>query len=86
VSVTGMADVRHHDAGVASGLMTTAHELGAAIGVAVFAAIGTAGAGIADGYGDGFLVAAGVAGVMAVVTVVALPSVRPAPGMAHAMH
>ena len=58
VSIAAMADVGHHDAGLASGLMTTAHELGAAIGVAVLASVATAGSGIADGFGDGFLVAA----------------------------
>jgi EmrB/QacA subfamily drug resistance transporter len=86
VSVAAMADVGHDDAGLASGLMTTAHELGAAIGVAVLAAIATAGSGIADGYGDAFVVASAVATVMALVTAVALPSVRPAPGMSHSMH
>jgi EmrB/QacA subfamily drug resistance transporter len=92
VSVTAMADVGHHDAGLASGLMTTAHELGAALGVAILAAVATSGgrgatvAGIADGYGDAFLVAAGVAAFVALATSLAMPSVRPAPGAAHAMH
>lgn len=92
VSVAAMADVTHHDAGLASGLMTTAHELGAAIGVAVLAAIATAGAnaastaGIVDGYGNAFLVVAAVAAVMALITALAMPSVRPAPGTAHSMH
>jgi EmrB/QacA subfamily drug resistance transporter len=86
VSVAAMAEVGHHDAGLASGLMTTAHELGAAIGVAVLAAIATAGSGIADGYGDAFLVASAIATVMALVTAIALPSVRPAPGMSQSMH
>ena len=86
VSVAAMADVTHEDAGLASGLMTTAHELGAAIGVAVLAAIAGAGPGIADGYGTAFVVAGSVAAVMALITAVALPSVRPAPGMSASMH
>jgi EmrB/QacA subfamily drug resistance transporter len=86
VSVAAMADIAHDDAGLASGIMTTAHELGAAIGVAIVGAIVAAGSGIADGYGDAFLVAGAVAAVMALVTAVALPSVRPEPGMAASMH
>jgi EmrB/QacA subfamily drug resistance transporter len=86
VSVAAMADVGDHDAGLASGLMTTAHELGAAIGVAVLAAIATAGSSIADGYDNAFLVASAAATVMALVTAIALPSVRPAPGVAQPMH
>ena len=86
VSVAAMAAVGHHDAGLASGLMTTAHELGAALGVAVLASVAGAASGIASGYGDGFLVAGAVAAVTAVVTAFALPTVRPAPGAAHGMH
>jgi EmrB/QacA subfamily drug resistance transporter len=86
VSVAAMAEVGHEEAGLASGLMTTAHELGAAIGVAVLAAVVTGGSGIAGGYGDAFAVTAAVAAAMALVTAVAMPSARPAPGMAHAMH
>ena len=41
VTVTAMADVGHEEAGLASGIMTTAHELGAALGVAVLAAVAT---------------------------------------------
>jgi EmrB/QacA subfamily drug resistance transporter len=92
VSVAAMADVTHEFAGLASGLMTTAHELGAAIGVAVLAAVATAGgdpasiAGIADGYDTGFIVAANVAAVAALISALALPTVRPQPGMAHGLH
>ncbi len=84
VSVTAMADVGHEEAGLASGLMTTAHELGAALGVAVLSAV--AGGRIVDGYGDGFLVAAGIAAFLALVTAIAMPSVRPAAGASRAMH
>src|SRR4051794_5880161 len=42
VSIAAMAEVTHEYAGLASGLMTTAHEVGAAIGVAVLGSIATA--------------------------------------------
>jgi len=83
-SVAAMHDVGHHEAGLAAGMLSTAHELGAALGVAVLAAV--AGAGGAAGYEDGFLVAAGIAVASAAVALVAAPSVKPAPGaraMAH---
>jgi len=83
-SVAAMHDVGHNEAGLAAGMLSTAHELGAALGVAVLAAV--AGAGGAAGYEDGFLVAAGIAVASAAVALVAAPSVKPAPGaraMAH---
>ena len=92
VSVAAMAEVSHEIAGVASGLMTTAHELGAAIGVAVLAAIasasGAAGSisALVDGYSTGFVVAGNVAALVGLVSAFALPSVRPEPGAAHGLH
>ena len=87
-SVTAMSDVDHDGAGLASGLMMTAHEVGAALGVAVLSAVATA-AGTTDfaiGYGDGFVVAAGVALGLAVVALLALPVVRPAAGTRVGVH
>ena len=86
VSIAAMSDVAHEQAGLASGLMTTAHELGAALGVAVFAAIVTASDSLVTGYQDAFLVAGIAAAVIAALTAAVVPSVRPAPGMAHSMH
>jgi MFS family permease len=87
VSVTAMNDVAHEQAGLASGFMTTGHELGAALGVAVFASVAAgASGGIAEGYGDGFVVAAGIAAVLALLALVAVPSVRPAAGARLSMH
>jgi len=78
-SVTTMHDVEHERAGLASGVLTTAHEIGAALGVAVFSAIAFAGA-----MGDAFVVA-GVAGLLAAaVALGAFPSVKPS-GDARAM-
>jgi EmrB/QacA subfamily drug resistance transporter len=91
VSVAAMADVTHESAGLASGLMTTAHELGAALGVAALATVAaTAGSdslgGLVDGYSTGFVIAGSIAATVAAVAAFALPSVRPEPGMAHGMH
>ena len=86
VTVTAMADVRHEQAGLASGIMTTAHELGAALGVAVLAAVATANDNPVSGYGNSFLVAAAIAALLAVFAVVALPAFRPAPGTHASMH
>ena len=81
-----MADVGHEQAGLASGIMTTAHELGAALGVAVLAAVAIANGNPVSGYGNGFLVAAAIAALLAVVAAVALPALRPAPGTQVSMH
>jgi EmrB/QacA subfamily drug resistance transporter len=89
VSVTAMHDVGHEHAGLASGIMTTAHEIGAALGVAVLGSVALGAgepAGIAGGYGDGFLAAAGIAAALALVAAVTVPSVRPAPGTTVSMH
>ena len=73
VTVTAMADVGHEEAGLASGIMTTAHELGAALGVAVLAAVATSNGNPVSGYGNAFFVAAAIAALLAVVAAVALP-------------
>ena len=92
VSVAAMQDVEHEQAGLASGVMTTGHELGAAIGVAILASVATAGTDLrsavdlADGYGDAFVLAGAIAVALALVALVAVPSVRPAAGQRLAMH
>ena len=89
-TVTAMSHVAEDRAGLASGLMTAAHEIGAALGVAVFSAVATAqavaGGGFAAGYRHGFAVAAGVAAALALVAALAVPAVRPAPGGRVAVH
>ena len=86
-AVTAMSDIADDRAGLASGLMTTAHEVGAALGVAVFSAVAVAaGGGITAGYRRGFVVAAAVAAVLAVVAAVTVPAVRPAAGARVAVH
>ncbi len=89
-SVTAMSDIAEDRAGLASGLMTAAHEIGAALGVAVFSAVATAqatvGGGFAAGYRHGFAVVAVVAAMLALVAALAVPSVRPTPGTSVAVH
>ena len=92
-SVTTMSDVHEERAGLASGLMTTGHEIGAALGVAAFSAVATAGDGgaasgstFAAGYGDGFLVAAALATILAAAALVAVPAVRPTSEVRLAAH
>ena len=86
VTVSAMADVGHEEAGLASGIMTTAHELGAALGVAVLAAVATSNGNPVSGYGNAFFVAAAIASLLAVVAAFAIPVLRPAPGTHVSMH
>lgn len=92
-SVTAMSSVRGDMAGLVSGLMTTAHEVGAALGVAVFSAIAAATAGFtvtaggsAAAYRHAFIAGAGVAAGLAIIAARAVPSVRPASGVKVSMH
>jgi EmrB/QacA subfamily drug resistance transporter len=87
ISITAMSDVAHETAGVASGLMSTAHEIGAALGVAVLSAITLGDNSIAGlDYGSASLVAASVAAALTVLAATVLPVVRPAQGAPVAMH
>ena len=89
VSITAMAVVREEIAGVASGLMTTGHETGAAFGVATLSAIASAVAisgSFAGGYRVGQWVATLIAGGLLLVTVLVLPAIRPPAGAVGRMH
>jgi EmrB/QacA subfamily drug resistance transporter len=82
VSITAMAGIPAQHAGMASGFLMTGHEIGAALGVAVLAAVATAGgdlttpAGAATGFSWGFLAAAGIAAGLAVAAFLAMPATR----------
>ncbi len=82
VSVSSMAGIPATHAGVASGFLMTGHEIGAALGVAVLSAVAsTAGslatrAGAADAFGRGFLAAAVIAALFAVVALWRMPAAR----------
>jgi predicted MFS family arabinose efflux permease len=79
ISITAMSDVPHESSGTGSGVMSTFHEVGAALGVAALSAIA---------FGSDYQAAAiGAAIAGAALTLLAaafVPAVRPAPG-AHAM-
>jgi hypothetical protein len=89
-SVSALHDAEDDRSGVASGLLTTVHDVGAALGVAVFSAVATvqvaAGVGFTVGYRHGFIVAAVIAAVVAVIALVTMPAVRPAPGARTGVH
>jgi len=86
-SITAMNDVTDDKAGVAAGLMSTAHEIGGALGVAVFSMLAVAvNGGIEAGYRRGFVVAAAVAGGLALIAAVTVPVIRPAAGTRVAVH
>ena len=92
VSVTAMAGIPPQHAGMASGFLMTGHEVGAALGVAVLSAIAsTAGSlasatGVVDGFDRGFLAAAGVAAVLAVIAYLRMPATRIEGGGGMPMH
>jgi EmrB/QacA subfamily drug resistance transporter len=91
ISVSAMSDVGEDQAGVASGLITTAHDLGAAAGVSIFSAVAfgsgaAGGAGLVTGYGQGTAAGAGIAAALALVAVIAVPRLRPAATHRVALH
>jgi EmrB/QacA subfamily drug resistance transporter len=77
-SIAAFSNVTDETAGLASGLITTGHELGAAFGVAAISAVATAAATFVAGYEDGFVVVAAVAALSAIVALLVTPAVRPA--------
>jgi sugar phosphate permease len=76
---TALAQVAHHEAGLASGILSTFHEFGAALGVAVVSSI--AAASIAGTSGTGFTraftIAAITAAVSAVLALLVVPAGKP---------
>jgi EmrB/QacA subfamily drug resistance transporter len=76
-SIAAMSDVADEAAGLASGLVATGHELGAAFGVAAISAVATAASTFVAGYTNGFVAVAAVAALVASVAIMAVPSVRP---------
>ncbi len=87
-TTAAMNGLPHRDTGLASGLVNTAHELGASFGVAVMAAIagagldsGHAGAGPVDvgGFDNAFTTVAAIATAAALAAAFLLPPGRPDP-------
>jgi MFS family permease len=76
-SIAALSEVDEETAGLASGLIATGHELGAAFGVASISAVATAASTFVGGYADGFAAVAAIAGLVATLSLVAIPTVRP---------
>jgi EmrB/QacA subfamily drug resistance transporter len=81
IAVAAMSDVPAEKSGLASGLMMTGHEIGAALGVAALTAIAgnlATSAGLIDGYGRAFAATAGILAALFVLTTLAVPGGKPA--------
>jgi MFS family permease len=79
-TTTTLANVPPEDAGVASGVVNTFHELGGSIGVAVVSTIAAAsisGTATTSGFTNGYLACAVIAAAAAVVAVALVPGGRP---------
>ncbi|MBB4906039.1 MFS transporter [Actinophytocola algeriensis] len=79
-TTTTLANVPPDEAGVASGVVNTFHELGGSIGVAVVSTVAAAGiASTSDiaGFADAYLVCGITAGVAALVAIALVPGGRP---------
>jgi MFS family permease len=86
-TVTALSGVAEQEAGLASGLVATSHELGAALGVAVLAAIAATAGDIATlGYEDGFVAATVIAVGLAAIALWRVPAFRPQPDAAAPVH
>ncbi|MDN5795903.1 MAG: MFS transporter [Intrasporangium sp.] len=79
IAVAAMGDVPTEKSGLASGLMMTGHEVGAALGVAALTAVAgdlTTSTGIVEGYGPAFTAAACVLAGLFLLTLLAVPGGR----------
>ncbi|MET9828098.1 MFS transporter [Streptomyces sp. NPDC006385] len=78
-TTTALAMVEHREAGLASGVVNTFHEVGGSIGVAVVSTVAAAGfeRGSAAGFRDAFTVCAVAAAAGAVVALGLVPRGRP---------
>ncbi|KAA1428323.1 MFS transporter [Nocardioides antri] len=85
-SATALGQVAPHESGIASGIVSTFHEFGAALGAAVISSVAAASLGGATlaGFVDGFTLAAVVGVVAGLVAVALVPRRSPATG--HSAH
>ncbi|WP_329484141.1 MFS transporter [Kribbella sp. NBC_01484] len=85
-STTTFAQIDHREAGLASGLLSTFHEFGASVGVAVVSSVAAASlAGtVSTGFTRGFTFAAITAAVAGVLALVVVPAFKPATRAVHA--
>lgn len=74
-SATALGQVAPHEAGIASGIVSTFHEFGASVGAAVVSSVAAASlvSDTLDGFENGFLVAAAAAGVAGLVAAILTP-------------
>jgi predicted MFS family arabinose efflux permease len=90
IAIAAMSDVPADRSGLASGLMMTGHEIGAALGVAALTAVAgdlTSRAGLITGYGHAFTATAGILAALFLLTALAVPGGRPRTGAAgHGHH
>lgn len=86
IAVAAMGDVPAESSGLASGVMMTGHEIGAALGVAGLTAVAgnlATHAGLIDGYGRAFTVTAVVLAALFLLTALAVPGGRPDANAGH---
>ncbi|MFC6160874.1 MFS transporter [Kribbella jiaozuonensis] len=84
-STTTFAQIDHREAGLASGILSTFHEFGASLGVAVVSSVAAASlAGtVSTGFSRGFTFAAITAVVAAVLALIVVPAFKPSTGGVH---
>ncbi|MFE2645652.1 hypothetical protein ACFXDO_24240 [Streptomyces nigra] len=78
-TTTAPAMVKHEEAGLASGVVNTFHEVGGSIGVAVVSTVAASGfeRGAVGGFTDAFAVCAAAAGAGAIVALGLVPRGKP---------
>ena len=89
IAVAAMSDVPAEHSGIASGLMMTGHEIGAALGVAALTAVAgdlATRTGLIDGYGRAFTATAAVLAALVLLTALAVPGGKPTGTSAHGGH
>lgn len=79
-SATALGQVAPHEAGIVSGIVSTFHEFGASLGVAVISSVAAASlmGSTLSGFTHGFIVAAAVAAAAGVAAAVVTPTLAPA--------
>jgi EmrB/QacA subfamily drug resistance transporter len=84
-STTTFAQIDHQEAGLASGILSTFHEFGASLGVAVVSSVAAASlAGtVSTGFARGFTFAAITAAVAAALALIVVPAFKPSTGGVH---